>query len=268
MDFELSRTVIPTLTHTPFLPEGVGTFDSRGAIMPASGRWPCSRDSLLRQVWLLALLIPLVGLLLAGYVFVDRSVPRAQYERRRDLWWKTAFSVLTGVVVGLMFVQLDNQRFRTAEALENTRFVRQLALTDVCQLPLRRLHLADMSLARLDLSGADLADSNLAGADLTLVDLSGANLEGADLSGATLREANLKGANLSRVDLSEADVLKADLSETRLTLTKMLVRSDLSKTTLMGVRWNPRIGLAPEWPRSVPEPANAWDGTDWSYGGC
>ena len=130
-----------------------------------------------------------------------------------------------------------------AQVLENTRFVRQVAIApdavakpfggldlteaQLTGLPLgctnlegrqgcadfRRAHLSGANLNHADLRGADLNRADLRGADLRLANLSRANLRGADLSDANLSGANLTDANLSFAYLASATLTAATLTD-------------------------------------------------------
>jgi uncharacterized protein YjbI with pentapeptide repeats len=141
---------------------------------------------------------------------------------------------------------LEDRITSRQEVLENTRFVREVALDPQARaLPFADLRLTGAQLAGLalgcrpgpadncaDLSGADLSGANLSGADLSGADLSNADLADTDLAEAALNAAVLYDANLSSADLSEADLrganlIRADLSDADLSGT------DLSSATLL-----------------------------------
>ena len=164
--------------------------------------------------------------------------------------------------------RLDDVRASRQEVLENTRFVRAVALDpNARSQPFADLNLQDAPLANLDLSCRNLTDdadilargcanlsyanlsyanlgfANLRGAALRDADLTGAYLFGAnlidvglynaDLTGANLNFADLTGADLSDANLSEAFLLNADLTDANLTGAD-LTGADLSGADLSG----------------------------------
>lgn len=121
---------------------------------------------------------------------------------------------------------LDGRREDRQEVLENTRFVRTVALTpDAAALPFAGMNLAGANLASLPLGCwdyetdqpqepcADLRGADLTGADLTFVNLSGAFLSDADLNGVDLNGADLRGAFLDGADLTGANLDGAGLNQ-------------------------------------------------------
>jgi len=179
-------------------------------------------------------------------------------------------ALVTGAVLGLVLLPVDEDRFVREQSLEdariereqrreedrtereerrdNLRFVRDLATErDPVAKPFASLDLREADLAGLDLSGADLRSSDLRGASLWFTDLSGAdltltNLSGTDLSKTPLREAVLLTADLSDADLrgvvlTDAALLTADLTDADLT-NSVAWRANLSGANLTATRLN------------------------------
>lgn len=89
-----------------------------------------------------------------------------------------------------------------------------LKFTDLSNLDLAGVHLAEADLSgavlqRTNLANADLRDATLFGADLSHVNLNNSCLESADLRGVTLRDATLNRSNMTRIDLREGMLLAA-----------------------------------------------------------
>ena len=163
----------------------------------------------------------------------------------------TAVIAVAGAGVAMW---LEDRITSDQQVLENTRFVRQVALdTEATVQPFGGLALAGAQLAGLDLSCRVLGPSarNFYGArafhafapgspcaDLFGSDLSGALLREADLSGADLREADLAGADLTDAILVSANPIAADLSDAVLTGADLsdanLIRADLTGAELTG----------------------------------
>jgi hypothetical protein len=117
--------------------------------------------------------------------------------------------------------RLAREQADRAEVLENTRFVRQVAIDNLSGKPFGSLYLHSAPLSGLDLGCEDGRKASKACADFTLADLTSAelidaNLTGtfliaANLSGATLSDANLNGANLRHAkDLAQGQIDTAD----------------------------------------------------------
>lgn len=172
-------------------------------------------------------------------------------------WWDTRLDARQEA--------LEERRNARAEVLENTRFLRQVAIDGAVVKPFTGLVLRGARLSRLnlgcdleenrtpdergcaDLSDADLSCADRLGAaastgepqvsptdpdvfctDLSDAVLSGANLTRATLSGADLTRADLTGATLSSADLTEANLSQALLSNA------VLPDADASDAVLTG----------------------------------
>ena len=179
--------------------------------------------------------------------------------------------------------RLAEEQNDQAEVLENTRFVREAAMSGASLLPFQSIFLRGAKLAGLplgcegqnqaeqracanltgaDLTGADLRGVNLSGANLTGADLTGADLWGANLSGADLWGANLSGADLLAADLPGAalfyaDLMGADLAYANLTGADLsvadLTGADLTGADLTGVRYDGET----KWPDGFQPPPSA-----------
>lgn len=224
----------------------------------------------------------------------ERKAERLKARRRvgRQLGIAIVAGFLIGGLVSLTEQLSDEARARNAEALENTRFARQLSSEGPFLKPLAAAYLVDAPLAGLLLMGADLSGANLSGANLSEANLSDADLRNANLSGANLSEYfsgevsdeqadgrstfrySLGGAILNRADLWMADLSEADLTHAFL-FDADLTGADLSGATLTsanfsgatligtdftGVRWDP--DSPPIWPDGVQPPDNAWSNDD------
>lgn len=143
----------------------------------------------------------------------------------------------------------DGRLANRQEVLENTRFVRQVAIDSPMQKPLAGLNLQQAQLRGLNLGCAipyegwarraergcaDFMGADLSGADLFLANLAGADLSAADLSDVDLRLANLEYADLSWADLRGADLGSTDLSGANLENAN-LAGAHLRATNLSGV---------------------------------
>mgnify|MGYP003591019625 FL=1 len=141
---------------------------------------------------------------------------------------------------------IEAQRADRAEVLENTRFVREVAINpDVSSLPFSGLNLRESELSGLDLSCrrdgncASLVIADLSKAKLFFTDLSGANLSGARLTGAKLSGANFSRTFLGGARLDDAVLIDTDLTSARLMGTDLtganLTNADLSGSLLQAV---------------------------------
>lgn len=219
---------------------------------------------------------------------VSRAVAHLNREDR-PLLRDGLLAVVAIVATALLAVQqavLDDRRADRQDALENTRFVRSVALDpDARDQPFGGLYLAAAQLAgldlscrdpddlgtcadfyqaelpavdlfRSDLSGADLGGANLTGASVRFANLANANLAGANLAGAKLEHTDLAGARLNPAylvgaDLSYADLTNADLSYANLAGAN-LAGADLAGTILNGVCYDE----ATNWPDGFRAPAD------------
>jgi uncharacterized protein YjbI with pentapeptide repeats len=130
-------------------------------------------------------------------------------------WWDARLQARQDALSSAIAERQDNQArdlANQAEVLENTRFVRSVAMSGGWRWK---------PFAHINLSGAELGGLNLQCVNWrTLIGC--ANFLGADLHEANLTDTNLRGAGLSKADLhkatlDEADLTNANLSEANLT---------------------------------------------------
>lgn len=177
----------------------IGRGGSKGsAITTRSGAvatwWRAQKGELARDA--------IIGFVVGVVLFLGACWWDARLQARQDALASAIADRQDGVAR-----DLANQ----AEVLENTRFVRQLAMMKGVLLK---------PFANIDLKGAELGGLNLQcvnwrtytgcanffGADLHEADLRATNLRGAGLIQADLYSATLDEANLTNVDLSEANL--------------------------------------------------------------
>lgn len=192
-------------------------------VVPVRGRWR-STASLRRGLSLLSnndlardLVIGLI-LVLAGFAtafWLEHSIADQQQalEAQRSA----------------QQIEIEESRQRSQEVLENTRFVREVALNpDAAAQPFNGLSLGGAQLGSLNLACrgprycADFRKADLTAADLTFADLTGANMMMADLVGADLGNArlpdavlittNMRRAHMSFVNFAGANLFGADLT--------------------------------------------------------
>jgi uncharacterized protein YjbI with pentapeptide repeats len=142
-----------------------------------------------------------------------------------------------------------------AEVLENTRFVRDVAVSGSGARPFGGLNLRGAHLAGLDLGckhHTNREGMNLEGgviqvtghcSDFQHADATGANLAGTDLSGAYMQFAQLAEASMSQSDLSHAALDRADLRGIDFHLTNLtqasMAEADLRDATLSSLQGAP-----------------------------
>ena len=135
---------------------------------------------------------------------------------------------------------------RSAEALENVRFVRSTASTGVTvPRPFTGMELEGASLSNLNLGCKLDGDpqrplrvwideeahcANFTGADLSRADLSSSLLNGGVFTRATMAESDMRAVEARRVSFAEADLSGADFSKA------LLAEVSLAETNLTGTR--------------------------------
>jgi hypothetical protein len=125
-----------------------------------------------------------------------------------------------------------------AEVLENTRFVRQIAMSKEETLkPFPSINLRGAELGALDL-GCTTMRRGLGCADFTRADLQEANLTSTLLFGASLREADLRKANLTSTVLSNALFLRSDLGGVTTVEPAIFEGAEMIGTTLVQAQLN------------------------------
>lgn len=117
-----------------------------------------------------------------------------------------------------------------AEVLENTRFVRQAAMSHSDPKPFSSMNLAAANLAGLPLACED-TKRKVGCADLGKAEMRGADLSKTDLRGAILNETLLERADLSQARLQRASLVRATLNGAQFQLTQ-LQRADLTQARL------------------------------------
>jgi hypothetical protein len=155
------------------------------------------------------------------------SVGPVEKGERRPWWkveppWIVRDVLLAGLVVLVGFL-LDSRSADRGEVLENTRFVRQVAIDHSAIKPFSGLRLEGSSLGGLDLGCRGVgpkvlnpegvhgecrpgSQADFSNADLRRTDFSGAVLFGADFRGADLRDAVLDSALLNGANFFDADL--------------------------------------------------------------
>src|SRR5216683_652849 len=224
--------------------------------------WWQNRSKLLLVVGAMVLLMGVVVLIIAGYIFKwdwtgfneHRGPNILQYQPAKTLWdWLQLLGVLAipvAVVLGVAWFTTKQGQVGDAENKDNQREAALQAYIDNMLELLLAKNLRSSTedeevqkiarvrtltvLRRLDAERKGsvlqfLQESGLIGKDKRVINLTGANLIGANLIGANLSGANLSGVYLSRADLSGADLSKANLSGV------VLSGADLSLANLIGV---------------------------------
>src|SRR5216683_6593308 len=223
--------------------------------------WWQNRSKLLLVVGAMVLLMGVVVLIIAGYIFKwdwtgfneHRGPNILQYQPAKTLWdWLQLLGVLAipvAVVLGVAWFTTKQGQVSDAENKDNQREAALQAYIDNMLELLLAKNLRSSTedeevqkiarvrtltvLRRLDAERKGsvlqfLQESGLIGKDKRVINLTGANLIGANLIGANLSGANLSGVYLSRADLSGADLSKANLSGV------VLSGADLSGVYLSG----------------------------------
>src|SRR5712692_4344106 len=223
--------------------------------------WWQNRSKLLLVVGAMVLLMGVVVLIIAGYIFKwdwtgfneHRGPNILQYQPAKTLWdWLQLLGVLAipvAVVLGVAWFTTKQGQVGDAENKDNQREAALQAYIDNMLELLLAKNLRSSTedeevqkiarvrtltvLRRLDAERKGsvlqfLQESGLIGKDKRVIHLTGANLIGANLIGANLSGANLSGVYLSRADLSGADLSKANLSGV------VLSGADLSLANLIG----------------------------------
>jgi len=232
-----------------------------GAMVSRLRSWRQNRSRLLLVVGAMVLLVGVVVLIIAGYIFKwdwtgfneHRGPNILQYQPAKTLWdWLQLLGVLAIPVVVVLGVAWFTTRQGQVSDAENKDNQREAALQAYIDNMLELLLAKNLRsstedeevqkiarvrtltvLRRLDAERKGsllqfLQESGLIGKDKRVINLTGANLIGANLSGANLSGANLSGVYLSRADLSGADLSKANLSGV------VLSGADLSLANLIG----------------------------------
>src|SRR6266852_3484269 len=232
-----------------------------GAMASRLRSWRQSRSRLLLVVGAMVLLMGVVVLIIAGYIFKwdwtgfneHRGPNILQYQPAKTLWdWLQLLGVLAipvAVVLGVAWFTTKQGQVGDAENKDNQREAALQAYIDNMLELLLAKNLRSSTedeevqkiarvrtltvLRRLDAERKGsvlqfLQESGLIGKDKRVIHLTGANLIGANLIGANLSGANLSGVYLSRADLSGADLSKANLSGV------VLSGADLSLANLIG----------------------------------
>src|SRR5713101_5565594 len=216
-----------------------------GAMASRLRSWRQNRSRLLLVVGAMVLLVGVVVLIIAGYIFKwdwtgfneHRGPNILQYQPAKTLWdWLQLLGVLAipvAVVLGVAWFTTKQGQVGDAENKDNQREAALQAYIDNMLELLLAKNLRSSTedeevqkiarvrtltvLRRLDAERKGsvlqfLQESGLIGKDKRVIHLTGANLIGANLIGANLSGANLSGVYLSRADLSGADLSKANLS--------------------------------------------------------
>src|SRR5258707_1608124 len=232
-----------------------------GAMVSRLRSWRENRSRLLLVVGAMVLLVGVVVLIIAGYLFKwdwtgfneQRGPNILQYQPAKTLWdWLQLLGVLAipvAVVLGVAWFTTKQGQVSDAEHKDNQREAALQAYIDNMLELLLAKNLRSSTedeevqkiarvrtltvLRRLDAERKGsvlqfLHESGLIGKDKRVIHLTGANLIGANLIGANLSGANLSGVYLSRADLSGADLSKANLSGV------VLSGADLSLANLIG----------------------------------
>src|SRR5713101_5369096 len=232
-----------------------------GAMASRLRSWRQNRSRLLLVVGAMVLLVGVVVLIIAGYIFKwdwtgfneHRGPNILQYQPAKTLWdWLQLLGVLAipvAVVLGVAWFTTKQGQVGDAENKDNQREAALQAYIDNMLELLLAKNLRSSTedeevqkiarvrtltvLRRLDAERKGsvlqfLQESGLIGKDKRVIHLTGANLIGANLIGANLSGANLSGVYLSRADLSGADLSKANLSGV------VLSGADLSLANLIG----------------------------------
>src|SRR6266851_6218142 len=227
-----------------------------GAMASRLRSWRQNRSRLLLVVGAMVLLVGVVVLIIAGYIFKwdwtgfneHRGPNILQYQPAKTLWdWLQLLGVLAipvAVVLGVAWFTTKQGQGGDAENKDNQREAALQAYIDNMLELLLAKNLRSSTedeevqkiarvrtltvLRRLDAERKGsvlqfLQESGLIGKDKRVIHLTGANLIGANLIGA-----NLSGANLSGVYLSGADLSGVYLSGAYLFL------ANLSKANLSG----------------------------------
>src|SRR5216684_2789513 len=242
-----------------------------GAMASRLRSWRQNRSRLLLVVGAMVLLVGVVVLIIAGYIFKwnwtgfneHRGPNILQYQPAKTLWdWLQLLGVLAipvAVVLGVAWFTTKQGQGGDAENKDNQREAALQAYIDNMLELLLAKNLRSSTedeevqkiarvrtltvLRRLDAERKGsvlqfLQESGLIGKDKRVLNLTGANLIGANLIGANLSGANLSGVYLSRADLSGADLSKANLSEVVLSGANLnganLNGADLSGANLRG----------------------------------
>src|SRR6266851_5644935 len=232
-----------------------------GAMVARLRSWRQNRSRLLLVVGAMVLLMGVVVLIIAGYIFKwdwtgfneHRGPNILQYQPAKTLWdWLQLLGVLAipvAEVLGVAWFTTKQGQVSDAENKDNQREAALQAYIDNMLELLLAKNLRSSTedeevqkiarvrtltvLRRLDAERKGsvlqfLQESGLIGKDKRVIHLTGANLIGANLIGANLSGANLSGVYLSRADLSGADLSKANLSGV------VLSGADLSLANLIG----------------------------------
>lgn len=181
-----------------------------------------------------------------------RARRRADSTRRQGALATWRNEIVVGLLVGsiLTFVQIysdadnaarQNELAATqnskAEVLENTRFVRQVAMSRDTVRPFQGLNLKGAVLTGLplwcDIQREVTACSNFEGANLDAAVLTDTSLDGARLTDASLVDADLSGVRMQYADFTRAKLNGADLSGASLQGSSF-VNTVLDHTNLVG----------------------------------
>ena len=216
-----------------------------GAMASRLRSWRQNRSRLLLVVGAMVLLVGVVVLIIAGYIFKwdwtgfneHRGPNILQYQPAKTLWdWLQLLGVLAipvAVVLGVAWFTTKQGQVSDAENKDNQREAALQAYIDNMLELLLAKNLRSSTedeevqkiarvrtltvLRRLDAERKGsvlqfLQESGLIGKDKRVINLTGANLIGANLSGANLSRADLSGADLSKANLSGVVLSGADLS--------------------------------------------------------
>src|SRR6266851_2150352 len=220
-----------------------------GAMASRLRSWRQNRSRLLLVVGAMVLLVGVVVLIIAGYIFKwdwtgfneHRGPNILQYQPAKTLWdWLQLLGVLAipvAVVLGVAWFTTKQGQGGDAENKDNQREAALQAYIDNMLELLLAKNLRSSTedeevqkiarvrtltvLRRLDAERKGsvlqfLQESGLIGKDKRVIHLTGANLIGANLIGANLSGVYLSGADLSGVYLSGAYLFLANLSKANL----------------------------------------------------
>lgn len=163
---------------------------------------------------------------------------RSFWRRQRDDLLRDGLVGVVALVVAFALAAWWDSRLEVrAQSVENTRFVRQVALDGASRKPFGGLVLRDAELSGLDLGCTDVGSARAGGFVDDRVEAGCADLRGADLRGAVLRRTDLAHALLDQAVLRDADLSFADLRGAVLGADlsgATLFKADLSEADLGG----------------------------------
>ncbi len=191
--------------------------------------------------WLDALVVPIVGVWLAGLFALAKARADQRFEDARELAEERTQVETLSTYLDCMQELMTADHLQSLKqsgpgrAVARARTFAALRILNGTRkgILLRFLHEAGLTQGEksLELALADLTNVDLVGADLEGIDLEGANLSSGDLNGANLKRSRLKGCLLNDADLGNANLKGSTVDNAQLGRCRGLMGAQLPDGT-------------------------------------